>query len=146
MPHARAPPGHQSNLDDRLVTEVLERAGGVPLYEVEVVRILADQDGTPHEAGGGRRADDVRRAAPLEPPARPSVPIEVAETVHGLIAARIDALPASERRLLLAAGMLGRRFRLEALVAVSTSDPGVIRERIGGLVRRELLTLDDEPR
>ena len=137
--------GRQSNLDDRLVTEVLEHAGGVPLYAVEVVRILADQDGTPHEAGGGRPADDVRRAAPLEPPARPSVHIEVPESLHGLIAARIDALPASERRLLLAAGVLGRRFRLEALVAVSTSDPGVIRERIGGLVRRELLTLDDEP-
>ena len=129
---ARAP-----DLPDSLVRRILEHAGGVPLYAVEVVRILADQ------------APDVttpeRRTAPRPTATRPPSTIDVPDSLHGLIAARIDALPRPERRLLLAAGVLGRRFRPGALVAVAGGDPAVTRERMESLMRRELLAVDDEP-
>ena len=124
------------DLPDALVRQILEHAGGVPLYAVEVVRILAG------ESPGAPRPD--RRAAPRPSEARQPSTIDVPDSLHGLIAARIDALPRPERRLLLAAGVLGRRFRPGALIAVAGDDPPVTRERIEGLMRRELLTMDDE--
>ena len=99
---ARAP-----DLPEALVRQILEHAGGVPLYAVEVVRILADQ------AAGAPTPD--RRVEPRPTGARQPSTIEVPDSLHGLIAARIDALPGPERRLLLAAGVLGRRFRPGAL-------------------------------
>ena len=135
--------GRVAELDERLVTEVLEHAGGVPLYAVEVVRTLADREDAAEPRREAHRASDDR--VPRPPAGRQSVRVEVPDSLHGLIASRIDALPSNERRLLLAAGVLGRRFRLDALVAVMTADPHLVRERVDGLVRRELLTLDDEP-
>ena len=123
-----------------LIRQILERAGGVPLYAVEVARILG---GSSAETVDSETVDSTgadRRAAP-----RPgAIPAGVPDSLHGLIAARIDALSPPERRLLLAAAVLGRRFRPEALVAVAATDPAVVRDRIDELVRRELLTLDDE--
>ena len=129
--HVRSP-----DLPEALVRQILEHAGGVPLYAVEVVRILADQ------AAGAQQPD--RRAEPRPTGARQPSTIDVPDSLHGLIAARIDALPGAERRLLLAAGVLGRRFRPGALIAVAGDDGPVTRERLDGLMRRELLTMDDE--
>jgi class 3 adenylate cyclase/tetratricopeptide (TPR) repeat protein len=123
--------GHAPDLAAPLVHQILERAGGVPLYAVEVIRILAD-----------RRTDGACEQP--EPPPATSELIVVPHSLHGLIAARIDALPGAERRLLLGAALLGRRFRLDALVALAGSDPVLTRERIDSLVRRELLAVDDE--
>ena len=114
--------GHAPNTPEPLIGQILERAGGVPLYAVEVVRILAEPRAAAH-------ANEVAA---------------VPDSLHGLIAARIDALPMPERRLLLAAALLGRRFRPEALIAVVAADPVRTRERLDGLVRRELLTFDEE--
>jgi class 3 adenylate cyclase len=124
--------GRAPGLPDALVRTILERAGGVPLYAVEVARILADRAG---ETASPPRSDDAL-----------SVPggFEVPDSLQGLIAARIDALPAPERRALLSAAVLGRSFRPEALAAVAALEPPVLRERIDSLVRRELLTIDDE--
>lgn len=134
--NSRAP-----GLTDAPMRQILQHAGGVPLYAVEVARILADNGAGASIAG----AADERRAAPGASDARRVTPIEVPDSLHGLIAARIDALPGPERRLLLAAGVLGRRFRPEALTAVATSEPAAIGERIENLVRRELLAPDDDP-
>jgi class 3 adenylate cyclase/tetratricopeptide (TPR) repeat protein len=127
--------GLAPNLPNSLVRQILARAGGVPLYAVEVVRILSDDPGRPDGAE--------RRRTAREPAAAVSS-IEVPDSLHGLIAARIDALPLQERRLLLAAAVLGHRFRPEALITVAGADPGVTRQRIDGLARRELLAVDEE--
>jgi tetratricopeptide (TPR) repeat protein len=105
----------------QLVPTILSRAGGIPLYAVEVARTLAEL-----------------------PPGDGASAVEVPESLHGVIAARIDALPTEERRLLLTAAALGRRFRPDALRAVAGGDPETVRAQIDALVRRELLTLDEE--
>ncbi len=124
--------GRAPDLADGMVEAILARAGGVPLYAVEVVRILAEP-----ERRGGRRRDERREG-------RPGAVVEVPDSLAGLISARIDAVPAAERRLLLSAAVLGSRFRPEELAAISGTDPAVVRERVEALVRRDLLTLDDE--
>ena len=121
-------------LDEALALRILEHAGGVPLYAVEMVRMLADRA----RDGGGR---DERRTASR----RGALPqVEVPDSLHGLVAARIDALPAADRRLMLAAAVLGRRFTLDGLVAIG-AEPRTIRERVGRLVERELLSVDSDP-
>ena len=122
------------DLPRQLVQPILEHAGGVPLYAVEVARMLGD-----------RRDRAVERRLPAErAPATPAGQIEVPDSLHGLIAARIDSLPPDERRLLLAAAVLGHRFRPGALVTVAGGDPARTRERIDALLRRELLAVNEE--
>ena len=125
--------GLAPDLPNDAVRHILDRAGGVALYGVEVVRMLVDR--------GQARAVDGRfeLLGTLER-------MEIPETLHSLIAARIDALPTPERGMLLAASVLGRRFHPDALAALSRLEPGEARTRIGALVRRELLAIDDELR
>ncbi len=126
-------------LAETTVSAILERAGGVPLYAVEVARILSEDGvGGRPPVGGDRRARS--RAAPW----RASAGIDVPDSLHGLISARIDALPLAERRLLLSAAVLGRRFRPGALAAVAGGEMASVRELADELVRRELLTIDEE--
>jgi hypothetical protein len=127
--------GRRPDLPDEVVDRILEHAGGVPLYAVEVVRGL-------HAPAEGPAAE--RRRAPRPGTEEAPAAMEVPDSLRGVVAARIDALPAAERRLLLTAAVLGRRFRPEALAAVTASDPSSVRRVIDGLVGRELLALDDE--
>jgi class 3 adenylate cyclase len=126
-------------LDDVTIDRVLEHAGGVPLYAVEVARSLADSQAAGRGPAAPHGPD--RRASPRrDGPAQPA--IAVPDSLHGIIAARIDALPAGERRLLLAAAVLGRRFSLEALSAIGADLP-TLRPRLASLVQRELLGIDE---
>jgi class 3 adenylate cyclase/predicted ATPase len=125
---------HAPDMPPELALPILEHAGGVPLYAVEIARMLGDR---------GRAAPEERRRAPRAATTA-ARKITVPESLHGLIAARIDSLPAGERRLLLAAAVLGHQFRPDALVTVAGGDPAAARERIDGLVRRELLVVNDE--
>ena len=123
------------DLAPTLAGRILDRAGGVPLYAVEMARML----GRPGDGDTPERRRTVR-----ERPDREAV-TEVPDTLHGVIAARIDSLPAGERRLLLEAAVLGHRFPPEALVSVSELEPGTARGRIDGLLRHEMLSLDQDP-
>jgi class 3 adenylate cyclase len=111
-------------LSPEIVTTVRRRADGVPLYAVEMARMLMERS----EAGVIESIADVP------------------ESLHALIAARIDALPAADRALLLTGAVLGRRFAPESLAALSAADPRSFGERVRALLRREFLSMDDEPR
>jgi class 3 adenylate cyclase/tetratricopeptide (TPR) repeat protein len=115
------------------VQRIVERAGGVPLYAVEVLRMLVDR---------GQARTGVRGLELLAPLAE----VEIPETLHLLVSARIDAQPPAERGMLLNASVLGRRFSPDALAVISRLDAKVARDRIASLIRRELVTVDDEPR
>jgi predicted ATPase len=120
-------------LPTRLRAQILDRAEGVPLYAVETVRMLLDrgllvQDGSTYRVVG--EIDT----------------LEVPETLHALIAARLDGLAPDERRLLGDAAVLGKTFTPQALAALS----GLESDRLDGLlatmVRREVLGLQSDPR
>ena len=86
------------------------------------------------------------RTAPSTRSSARSETLEVPETLHALIAARLDGLATEERRVLGDAAVLGKTFHAQALAALS----GLERERAGGaargLVRREVLGLQSDPR
>jgi class 3 adenylate cyclase/tetratricopeptide (TPR) repeat protein len=90
---------------------LLERAGGNPLYAEEFARLLADQ--------GMAAGEDA---------AVPDIPVP--ETVHGLIAARLDALAPEVRALVQDAAVVGRVFWPGAVAAMD-GDGGVGGGRAG---------------
>jgi tetratricopeptide (TPR) repeat protein len=72
--------------------------------------------------------------------------LEVPPTLHALVAARLDALPAADRSILQDAAVLGQSFTVEALTAMSGELPEALLPRLAALVRREILTLETDPR
>ena len=120
-------------LPEPVVGRILARADGIPLYAVETVRMFL--------ADGRLVVDDgvFRPSADLGD-------IDVPPTLHALVAARLDALPAEDRSLLQDAAVLGQSFSLPALAAVTGDDPDVLSPRLTGLVRRELLVVETDPR
>ncbi|MFN8620010.1 MAG: adenylate/guanylate cyclase domain-containing protein [Chloroflexota bacterium] len=120
-------------LPDRAIRAVVERADGVPLYAVETVRMLVSQ--------GRLRATDEGYE-----PVGDLDDIAVPTTLQALIGARLDALDPADRALLQDAAVLGQSFTVDALAAITGSEPAALEARLRALVRRELLTLDTDAR
>jgi len=119
-------------LPEQTVAQIVGRAEGIPLYAVETVRMLLQDGRLELENGVYRPIGDLSTLA-------------VPATLHALIAARLDALDASDRSLLQYASVLGQTFTLPGLQAV-TGQGDDLEARLHALVRRELLTLDTDPR
>jgi tetratricopeptide (TPR) repeat protein len=122
-------PGLPTTLQD----QILERAEGVPLYAVETVRMLLDR-GLLAQTG-----NQYRMTAAFET-------LEIPETLHALIAARLDSLTAVERSLLQDAAVLGKTFTSRALAALSGLAEPELEPLLSGLVRKELLFIQADPR
>ena len=112
---------------------ILERAEGVPLYAVETVRMLLDR---------GALVQD----GPVYRPAGEIGALDVPETLHALIAARLDGLPAEERRLLQDGAVLGKTFTLAALATVVERPEDELQPLLQSLIRKEILTVQADPR
>jgi class 3 adenylate cyclase/tetratricopeptide (TPR) repeat protein len=120
-------------LPDSLRQTILERAEGVPLYAVEMVRMLLAQGVLAAEQGTIRL-----KRAPGD--------LRVPDTLHSLIAARLDELGADERRLLQVASVLGKTFRRESVAVLVEFPPERIDELLAALLRKEVLSLQADPR
>ena len=125
--------GLAKGLPDEVVAQVVDRAEGVPLYAVETVRMLIDQRRLVREGQSFRLSGEVAR-------------LDVPDTLHSLIASRLDVLEAADRRLLQDASVLGKTFTLEAVTAVTDQPSDDIEVRLKALVRRELLDIEADPR
>ena len=120
-------------LPDALRGQILARAQGVPLYAVETVRMLLDR---------GLLAQE----GPVYRPTGEIEALEVPETLQALIAARLDGLAAEERRLLLDGAVLGKTFTVGALAALSAVTDSELERLLAGLVRKEVLGVQSDPR
>ncbi len=120
-------------LPERLREQILARAEGVPLYAVETVRMLLDRGLLVQEG-------------PVYRPAGEIAALEVPETLHALIAARLDGLAMEERRLLQDGAVLGKTFAADALAALSGVPAADLEPLLSGLVRKEVLSVQSDPR
>ena len=120
-------------LSSDAATRIVARADGVPLYAVEIVRMLVAQGSLEAADGAYRPVGDLADLA-------------VPETLHSLIAARLDGLDPADRALLQAAAVLGHTFTVDGLAAVAALDRGDVERRLLSLVRRELVARDLDPR
>jgi class 3 adenylate cyclase/predicted ATPase len=120
-------------LPSETMQRILDRAEGVPLYAVETVRMLLDR---------GLLLQD----GPVYRPAGTIEDLEVPETLHALIAARLDGLGAEERGLVQDASVLGKTFTRQALVALSGRPERDIEPSLASLVAKEVLSVQADPR
>ena len=115
-------------LPDDLRTGLRDAAEGIPLYAVETVRMLRDRGLLTGETIAGDLTS-----------------FEVPETLHALIASRLDAVPEEERSLLQDASVLGKTFTRAGLGALSGRSPDEIDRLVTSLIRKELLAIETDP-
>src|SRR5215212_7883826 len=102
----------QSVLAAEVQGQLLARAGGNPLYAEEYARMLKD----------GRFTGEA-----------------LPETVQGMIAARLDALPADEKQLIQDAAVVGKVFWSGALAAIGNAPRWTVEEALHALERKEFV-------
>jgi class 3 adenylate cyclase/tetratricopeptide (TPR) repeat protein len=125
--------GFVPGLSEDLRSQILARSEGVPLYAVETVRMLLDR-------GLLKREGDFYR------PTGAIEALDVPETLHALVAARLDGLDPDERRLLQDAAVLGKSFMKAGLSALSVMPDSELEPVLTSLVRKEVLSLQADPR
>jgi class 3 adenylate cyclase len=112
---------------------VVDKAGGVPLYAVEMVRMMVN-GGT--VVARGDRYETVGRVADLAVP----------DSLNGVVGARIDQLAMGERDLLQDAAVLGQSFSLTGLAALRGLDESALETQLEPFVERALLEVERDPR
>jgi class 3 adenylate cyclase len=112
--------------------KVTGHAQGIPLFAVETIRSLVDRDIVRPCEGVYRLVGEVGD-------------LTVPESLHALLAARLDALDPAVRRLAADAAVLRTSFSASALAAVSGRDEPVVRAGLADLVRREVLSVSADP-
>jgi tetratricopeptide (TPR) repeat protein len=120
-------------LPEELRSRIRERAEGVPLYAVETVRMLLDRGLLRREGDGYVATEEVGS-------------LEVPETLHALIAARLDDLAPAERRVVEDAAVLGKTFTKTGLAALTGMPETELEPILNSLVRKDLLTVQSDPR
>jgi predicted ATPase len=100
---------------DTKAAQVAESAEGNPLFIEQLAAVLSER--------------------------RPEEADTLPTTVRGLVAARLDALPAEERAVILDASIVGRVFWRGALDRIAR-DPACLAEALAGLERRDLVRRD----
>jgi class 3 adenylate cyclase/tetratricopeptide (TPR) repeat protein len=112
---------------------LLERAGGNPLYAEEFVRMLRDRGLL--DAHGRIRGD---------------IDVAFPDSLHSLIAARLDTLPPDRKSLLQDAAVIGKVFWSGAVAAMGGRERADVEQALHDLARKELVrpfrrsSMDDE--
>jgi class 3 adenylate cyclase/tetratricopeptide (TPR) repeat protein len=120
-------------LPDELCVSIRTRAEGIPLYAVETVRMLLNRGQLERSNGNYKLIGDIESLA-------------VPETLHALVAARLDSLTADERKIVQDASILGKTFVLEALAALAGLSQADLEPVLISLVRKEVFFLELDPR
>lgn len=108
-----------SDLPDRVREALVERAGGNPFFVEELVATLIDH-GVLARSNGGWKADELPEG------------FDIPDSVQGVLAARIDLLPAGEKAALQAGAVVGRTFwpaAVEALLGEGSPNYELLEER-----------------
>ena len=122
-------------LEPRFEEEILATAEGNPLFIEEIVTRLVEVGSLVRDDGRWRSAGS-------------SAGIVIPDTIHGLLAARIDGLPDAERKVLREAAVIGRIFWDQpvalAVGVVEVADPLAELEHRGLVTMRPMSTLSGQ--
>jgi class 3 adenylate cyclase/tetratricopeptide (TPR) repeat protein len=125
--------GLAPGLPDELVADIVRRAEGIPLYAVEMVRMLQDRGLLVQEGARYRVNGDVSD-------------LDVPETLQALVASRLDGLSDAERSLLQDASVLGQSFTATGVAALRGVPEADVERLLSRLVDKQVLSRDDDPR
>ena len=116
---AAAPhPHRQPRVGVDVESALVQRAAGNPLYAEEFVRMLSE---------GGRDAD-----------------ADLPQSVHGIVAARLDAVTAAEKELLQDACVIGPTFWPGALRHLANGNAALVDDLLASLERKEFVLTSSE--
>ena len=116
-----------------LIDDIQRKADGNPFFLEEIIQRLIDEGALTTHDGRWQATDS-------------ATSVQLPDTIYALLAARIDALPADEKRLLQEAAVVGRVFWPGALGAgVATEDVLRRAERRGLISLRPISTIANEP-
>jgi class 3 adenylate cyclase/tetratricopeptide (TPR) repeat protein len=130
---ARMVEGLAPGLPEELIAQIGRRSEGIPLYAVETIRMLQDRGLLVQE---GSRYVVTGEVSDLEVP----------ETLHALVASRLDGLSSPERSLLQDGSVLGHSFTAAAVAALSGFPETAVTDLMDGLVAKQILARDDDER
>ncbi len=116
-----------------LLARIVRRAEGVPLYAVEIVRMLLDRGLLAQEGARYVLTGDVGE-------------LDVPETLHALAAARLDGLGSNERAALQDASVYGQSFTPAGVAALSNRPQEEVEGTLDALVAKQVLGLNEDPR
>jgi tetratricopeptide (TPR) repeat protein len=125
--------GLAPGLPDEVVAQIVERSEGIPLYAVETIRMLQDRGVLVQEGARYHVTGDLSN-------------LEVPETLHALVASRLDGLSAAERSLLQDASVLGHSFSATSVAAVGGVPESQVEQLLEGLARKQIVARDEDPR
>jgi class 3 adenylate cyclase len=100
-------------LPDSVRKLILEKAEGNPFFVEEVIRMLIDRGGIVRSPSSGNWivTSDIQK-------------IDIPDTLHGVLSARIDRLPEEIKHVLQVAAVIGRRFQVKVLERVLEAEAG----------------------
>ncbi len=111
---------------------ITSHAEGIPLFAVETIRSLIDRGVVVPEDGAYRLTGGLGD-------------LVVPDSLHALLAARLDALTPEVRSLVADASVLGTSFSKEALVAISNRPEEEVQRGLTELLRRDVLEIFADP-
>ena len=111
---------------------ITARAQGIALFAVETIRSLIDLGIVQRDGDTYHLVGDLGT-------------MKVPDSLHALLAARLDALPEEVRSLVADASVLGKSFPKDALFAVSAKDEDAVMRGLSELVRRDVLQVFADP-
>ena len=124
---------HAENVSEELFGILVDKSAGNPLYIEEILRQLQETDGLTAVDGEVR----LRSAG-----------VTVPDTIHDIIAARIDRVADGLKRVLQGAAVIGRRFGVSLLSRVLGVAPEPITQQLAELHRLDFIfpaSEDPEP-
>jgi tetratricopeptide (TPR) repeat protein len=124
--------GMAPGISEDVVALVVERAGGVPLYAVEYVRMLINSGDLVLDGTTYRQVGDLADVA-------------LPDSLHALVGARLDRLDEENRSLIQDAAVLGQSFTVEGMTVLTGSPAEEIEPKLRELSRQELLRYDANP-
>lgn len=125
--------GMVESITPGVVTSINRQANGIPLYAVELVRMLL-ADGV-LEVGGACcvSTQDLSQ-------------VRVPDTIRAVIEARLDRFPADTRSLLQDAAVFGTAFTSEGLATMVGRPLSQVEDLLEPLVHQEVLEIESDPR
>jgi len=105
---------------------IIERTEGNPFFMEETVQVLLDEGALVHDGSA------VKLTQSLDT-------LKIPPTVQGILAARIDRLPAEAKELLQTLAVIGREFPLSLIRAVLTKTDDVLSAPLNDLQLREFI-------
>lgn len=112
-------------LPSDLVSLVLQHAQGNPFFVEEIIRSLIEDGTLAHD----QEADEWRVTRGIDD-------VDVPDTVQGVLAARLDRLPGTDKRVVQHAAIIGRTFWQNLLAEAAVGSGGYKAQAVDGVLSR----------